>query len=258
MRISGVMLVATMAAGSVMAAELKTADEIIEFSSKKQAGYKTVSADYRQTMQMMGSPMQFSGHLWQQQPRQMRMEMDMPMMGQQAKMLMVLGTDGIMWQEMGLPGGKQIMKMDLNQMKGANPLDQADPSQAWKKQKEWMDFTLVGTEELDGQPVYVLEGKWKEAATKTPQGAAMAAMFSKSRLYLGQRDGYMHKMAQYDKAGSTVVMTMEFANVKFDEELPAKLFTYQPPEGAPVMDMTKMGAAMVGGQSSAPPPPPVK
>ena len=47
-------------------------------------------------------------------------------------------------------------------------------------------------------------------------------------------------MEQFDKANATVVMSMEFNNVKLNPTLAADLFKYEPAKDAKVMDMTEM------------------
>ncbi|MGD0650172.1 MAG: hypothetical protein ABSA97_03365 [Verrucomicrobiia bacterium] len=134
------------------AQESKSADGIFNFSTAKMTSYKTWSGDIVQTMNMFGSEVATKGSITQKQPRKMRMQTDMPMMGQQMKM--VLGDDGIMWQEMEMPGGKQVIKMDMAKVLSnamaqtgikVDPLKAMDPSQQWAANKEMMDFVAKGT-----------------------------------------------------------------------------------------------------------------
>ena len=93
--------------------EPKTADAVLTQAAAKLESCQTWSGDFRQSMNMLGGPMAFSGHMSFKQPRQMRMEMDMPMMGQQGKMLMVLGPDRVMWQQMEFGGQQKVIKMNM-------------------------------------------------------------------------------------------------------------------------------------------------
>ena len=244
---------------------LKTAQEIMDFSTAKSSDYKTWSADYTQTMSLMGSQMNVNGRMIQKQPRKMWMQMDMPMMGQQGKMTMVMGADGILWQVMDMGPQHQIMKIDMNKISsnttgqaGAqiDPIEQMDPSKQWAASRKMFDFTVAKSQQIDGQPMYVMQGRWKQAALTNVQTAMAAAMIGSSRAFIGQKDGFLHRMEQFDKSGTNLVMAMEFKNLKFNDEVPDSTFAYQPPADAKVMDMTSMVEMQMRGRTSAQTPPP--
>lgn len=259
-------------AGAARGAEpLKSADEIFDFSAAKMTNCTTWSGDFSQTMNMLGGHIASKGQIAHKSPRQMRMSMEMPMVGQNMKMLMttVLGRDGIMWQEADIGGVKRIIKIDMNHAMSnlvaqlglkTDPLKALDPSQQWERNREMFDYTVTGAEQLHGQPVYVLEGMWKASARTNRQVAALSAFTGKTRLYIGQQDGFVHKMDQFDRTNTNLFMAMEMSNLKFNEELPDAMFTYRPPPDVQVMDMTQMAGAILGGQSmpadNPPPPPP--
>jgi outer membrane lipoprotein-sorting protein len=247
------------------AQELKTAQEIMDFSTTKSADYKTWSADYTQTMSMMGSQMNVSGRMIQKQPRKMWMQMDMPMMGEQGKMTMVMGTDGILWQVMDMGPQHQIMKIDMNKIAsnstgqaGAqiDPIEQMDPSKQWAASRQMFDFTVAKPQQIDGQPMYVMQGHWKQAALTNQQTAMAAAMIGSSRVFIGQKDGFLHRMEQFDKSGTNLVMAMEFKNLKFNDKVPDSTFVYQPPANAQVTDMTPMVEMQMRARTSAQTTPP--
>jgi hypothetical protein len=194
------------------------------------------------------------------------MQLEMPAMGQQGQMTMIMGPDGIMWQLVEMGPRHQIMKMDMNKlsteaaakvgMKG-NPLDQFDPAKQLETTRAMYDFSPVAGKEIDGQPMYVLDGSWKQAALTNQEMATVAAMVSKTRLFIGQTDGFVHRLEQYDKSKTNIVVAMEFKNLKFNQDVPDSKFVYQPPAGAQVVDMTPLVGAQISGQdgSGAPPPP---
>ena len=258
------------------AEELKTAGEIMGFSSAKMATYKTWSADYTQSMSMLGAPMAINGRLLQKLPRKMWMQLDMPMMGQKGTMTVILGDDNIMWQVMDLGPQTKIMKVDVAKVISDtanltgpkfNPLDQMDPSKHWEATKEMYDYQKVDAKEGDGEGVYVMEGLLKPGAVTTvtnPQLAAEAARMGKARTSIGKADGFIRRLAQYDKSLTNLIMSMEFKNVKFNVEIPDSTFVYQAPTNAVVTDMTPMiemqmrareGASAPAAPNSAPPPP---
>jgi outer membrane lipoprotein-sorting protein len=243
------------------AQELKSPDGIFNFSTAKMTGYKTWSGDIVQTVNMFGSEVTTKGSITQKQPRKMRVQMDMPMMSQQMKMKMVMGDDGIMWQEMETTGGKQVIKMDMAKVLSnamartgikLDPLKAMDPSQQWAVNREMMDYAAQGSRDLHGEPMYVLEGNWKQDALTNKQVAAVTASLGKMVVYVGQKDGFVHRYEQYGKSGTNVIMSMEVSNLKFNEDVSDDSFKYQPPPGVQVMDMTQMGAGATGGRRSQP------
>jgi outer membrane lipoprotein-sorting protein len=240
-------MLGTLAAGTATGGEAKSAREIWEFVAEKAQTHKTMSADMKQSMSMMGTDMVMTSKVQHKKPNQVRIEMAIPIMGKESKMLLVTGADGIMWQEMSMAGQRQVMKIDTTQAKGGDgqKLDlngKIDPSEQWKETANVMDFTVLPEEEIDGQPVYVLDGVWNAEADKAPQFKAMKGMIAKSRIFIGSRDGYVRKMLMYGQDGKTVVMSTEFTNIKFDVEIADDTFVYKPEEGAKVVDMTGMMA----------------
>ena len=252
-------------ASAAHAQGLKTAQEIMDFSTAKTSGYKTWTADYAQTMTAMGSQMNMNGQIIQKPPRKMWMHMDMPMMGQQGKMTMVMGGDGILWQVMEMGAQNQIVKIDMNKIASNaigqagskfDPLEQMDPSKQWAASRRMFDYTVAKQQELAGQPMYVMEGIWKPSALTNQQMAAAAAMIGRSRVFIGQKDGFLHRMEQFDKSNTNLVTATEFKNLKFDGDVPDSTFVYQPPANAQVMDMTSMVEMQLRGRASAQTPPP--
>lgn len=244
---------------------LKTTQEIVNFSTSKMSAYKTWSADYNQTMNVMGSRMAMTGQVVQKPPRRVWMQLDMPVMGQQTKMTMTMGQDGVMWQVVQMGGQNQIVKMDMNKISSntfaqaglnGNPLDQFDPSKQWEIAKAMCDFTVVKGEQLEGQPMYVLEGTWKQAALTNEEMAAVAATTGRMRAFVGQNDGFTHRMEHYDKSKTNLVMAMEFKNMKFNQDVPDSTFVYRPPAGAQVMDMTPMVEMQMRARNKTPTPAP--
>jgi outer membrane lipoprotein-sorting protein len=234
---------------SANAAELKTAPEILEFSSAKMGSYKTWSADYSQSLNLPGGEMTVTGRMTQKPPRKMWMQLDMPVMGQVGKMTMILGEDGILWQIMQVGPRPQIMKADMNKVASDtasvtgtnfNPLDQMDPSKQWEGSKKMYDFKVVAVREGDGHGVYVMEGLSKPGAVTNQQLAAEAAKTGKMRVSIGQSDGFVRRMELYDKSLTNRVTAMEFKNLKFNADIPDATFVYQPPAGAQIADITEM------------------
>jgi outer membrane lipoprotein-sorting protein len=244
---------------NTLGAGLTTAEDVMKFSIEKSDAYKTFSADMSQSMSMMGATMTVNGHMQFKHPALMRFEMEMPMMGQTQKVLGVIGADKVVWQEMHMGTMTQVIKIDFEKtptnspaaaaMK--NPFDKMDPKQQWRTAQEKYDFKLVGTDELHGQRMYVVLGMPKPDAKWTPQETAIGMNSSQDKVHIGQQDGFMHKMEMLDKSGTNVFMSMEFTNLRFNEDIPDSQFEYKPAPGVQVMDMTQMMQQMM-----APPPTP--
>jgi outer membrane lipoprotein-sorting protein len=234
---------------AVHAEELKTTQEVLDFSSAKMATYKSWTADYLQNLSMPGGEMKISGQVLQKPPHKVRMQLEMPSMGGKSTMTMILGDDGVMWQIMQIGPKLQIMKSDMNivlkdtaTLTGGkfNPFDQINPSKQWDASKDMYDFKVVAAGEIDGQRMYVLEGLSKPGPYTSPPKAAEAAKLGKMRASIGQEDGFVHRMDLYDKSLTNVVTSMQFKNLKLNVDLPDSTFVYKPPAGEEVSDMTKM------------------
>jgi outer membrane lipoprotein-sorting protein len=270
-RAAGILMAASTMVASAQG--LKTTQQIVDFAESKTAAYKSWSADYDQSMSMFGTHMEVNGSVVQKTPHRVWMQLDMPMMGQHSQMTMVLGQDGVMWQVMKMGTQQQIMKMDMNKLGSnamaragmqGNPLDQFDPAKQLETTKGMFDLNVGATSQLNGQPMYVLEGALKPAAQANPQLASLAAMVGKTRVFIGQTDGFVHRLEQYDKSQTNLVMAMEFKNLKFNPDVADSTFVYQPPPNAQVVDVTEMMSQHAQPQGegaaapSSPPPPAAK
>jgi outer membrane lipoprotein-sorting protein len=247
---------------------LKTPQEVLDFASSKMPTYKTWSADYSQDMNVLGNKVAMTGQVVQKPPHRVWMRISMPVMGQQTQMTMVMGQDGIIWQVVKMGSQQQVVKMDVNKLDGktlaaagmkGNPLDQFDPGKQLESTREMCDFSLAGGRELDGQPMYTLDGTWKAAVLTNEQMAAAAALVGKTRVFIGQTDGFVHRLEQYDKSQTNLVMAMEFKNLKFNQDVSDAMFVYQPSPDAHVIDVTPTGGARMSvkpHEENAPPQPP--
>jgi outer membrane lipoprotein-sorting protein len=257
------MLVALLVAVTARGAEVpKTVDEILKISGAKTAGYKTWSAEVHQTINMMGVPLTLHGKTWFKAPRLMRTEMQMPMVGAAGQMLTVMGGDGITWQEMDLLGQKKVMKMNMSHLSSnitarsglnTDSTQNPDPSRAWENSKQFMDYTALPGAPIDGQPMWLLEGRWKKDASANPSLAQQMGLIGMMRLHIGQQDGFTHRIEQFDKTGEKMNVTMDFTNVKFNEPLDDAMFQYKPPAGIQAIDMTDMAGQMIQQGPTAPP-----
>lgn len=238
----------------------KTAQEIMDFADSKMAAYKSWSADYSQSMNVLGSQVAMSGQVVQKSPHGVWMQLDVPVMGQHSQITMVMNQDGIVWQVVQIGSQRQIMKMDVNKIGSnalaqagvtGNPLDQFDPRKQLETTRAMCNFNLVKGKEFDSEPMYVLDGTWKQAAFTDRHMAMAAAMVGKTRLFIGQTDGFIHRMEQYDKSQTNLVVAMELKNLKFNQDVPDSTFVYHPPADARVVDITPMVGAQTQPQEGA-------
>jgi len=245
------------AASAVVASAqgLKTPQQIIDFAESKTAAYKSWSADYTETRSMFGTHMKANGPVVQKPPHRVWMQLDM---GQDSQMTIVMGQDDVLWQIRKIETQLQIMKTDMNKLGSnvlaqagiqGNPANQFDPAKQLETTKTMFDFSVGAAKNLDGQPMYVLEGALNQTALTNPQLASLAAMVGKTRVFIGQTDGFVHRLEQYDKSLTNLIVAMEFKNLKFNQDVPDLTFVYHPPPGAQVVDV-----AAIMSQRSQPPP----
>jgi len=249
------MLVMALAVAAALGVEApKTADEVMKFAAEKSATYKTWSADMRQSVNLMGVPLSLQGRTWFKSPRSTRTEMQMPLVGALGQMLIIMGADGITWQEMDMLGQKKITKINMNQIAAnltaqsglnMNAMQNPDPARQWENDRQFMAYTLVSGGTIGAQPMWVLEGKWKPEAAANPVLAQQVATVAKTRLHIGQQDGFTYRIEQFDRTGEKTVATIDFTNVKFNENLDDAMFQYRPPAGIEAIDITDMSLQMI-------------
>ncbi len=226
--------------GSVRAEESSL--EVL-YKALENVPHNAYSADYVQTMEMMGVKVSSEGRVLGRRSGEMRSDIRTSTPVGEQQSLSVLGKDGILWQENNILGQKQIMKFDINALPAAMNMQGSAGVMLDRKKLDSMlggwDMKLRDNQDLDGTPVYVIEASIK-SDTNDPQLKKMAETFGKMLLYLGKKDVFMHRLEMFAPDGETPVITTEIRNIKFDMPLPDALFIYTPPEGANVMDMTDM------------------
>jgi outer membrane lipoprotein-sorting protein len=163
-----------------------------------------------------------------------------------ANMVQVIDLDRLQ-EELGQDLTEAFGGIDPGQQ--ANPLKNLDPD----------EVLLVGREDLEGTPTYVLEAGMERAVTAFQgMGALIPAT---SRFWVSPKDGLPRQAVYYDKAGQQM-FSQRFSKVDVTPDFSDDLFSFKPPADAQVMDMTDM---IIGMQSqfrkdpartapSAPPP----
>jgi outer membrane lipoprotein-sorting protein len=257
---------------------LKTPGEIMDFAASKMATYKTWAADYSQSISPAhGSQVTMKGQMVQEPPGRIWMQLDMPTRGVNTRMTMIMGQDGIMWSivtmklspvlSLGYVNGHftilrvptftqdppaQIAKKDMNKVGGgmkSSPAGDFDPVKQLETARARYDFSVIAARDIDGQPMYVLEGSLKQEMLANPEIAKAATVVGKTRLFIGQSDGFVHRLEQYSKSKpNSILIAMESKNLKFNLDVPDSMFVYQPPPGAKVLDTTPTSGTQVNGQ----------
>ncbi len=130
----------------------------------------------------------------------------------------------VMWNITESPQ-KQIAKMkyDPNQHSYFNPKD------SWKAMESHFDMKLMPDETIDGKSCWTI--------SMEPKDATMKAVQSKSVSYYDKKTGMSPKTITFGpdgKKAGEITMT----DIKIDADIPSDRFTYTPPAGAKVEDMT--------------------
>jgi outer membrane lipoprotein-sorting protein len=230
---------------------------------KKAESVKSYHQNSKMSMNMMGNQMEITGEMWVHDGK-MRMEMTMP----PGNMKQIIVSDGALTYTY-MPAMNMVQKMDMKKIREALGADaakkiggpvagnDADPFQGLDKSS----ITYVGSEELNGEKVDVIEGA--VAADKDAM-KDMPMMPEKARYWVATSDGMPRKMVFFGKDGQEM-LSQEFSNVTVDPKMDESLFVFKAPEGAQVMDMTdgviNMYNEMQKGSAPAmppvaPPPPP--
>jgi outer membrane lipoprotein-sorting protein len=159
--------------------------------------------------------------------------------GEAGEMNILVVCDGdFLWSETTHP---QMGIMVMKNKPDARQMQTGDSEEFRTK----YNLKVVGEEEFDGQPMWVLEGTLKAPAAADKAAAPGASDPEKARLSIGKKDNYLHRVRGYDKTGAEVA-DMQMTNIKVNGALAPALFKYTPPADAKVMDMTK-GMPSMGG-----------
>jgi len=134
---------------------------------------------------------------------------------------------------------KQIAKMKRD----PNSVTYFNPKAGWKQVAEHFELKLMPDETMDGKACWVMAMEPKDPTMKMVQ--------SKTITYYDKKTGLGHKTVTFGPEGKRsgeIIMS----DIKIDADISADRFTYTPPAGAKVEDMTKQDiGAMLGGKGDA-------
>ena len=220
-----------------------TVEELAAGMSQKWSSIQDLQADMTVGMQMFGKMMKVQGTIWQKD-KLFRAEMTLPPelvpqtdeSAEPVKVLMVF--DGkIMWQL--LPMMNMATKIDISELKGT--IKNAPFSKSFYSLPD-VSYQL-SEKEQNGNTYYFLETKEADKFVKNSPVAGMGVNMPTNMSFQGvgvwvNKDTLFPDRIEFYAQNKTPGMYVEFKNVKTDQGLASKLFTFQVPKDVQVMDMT--------------------
>lgn len=226
------LLFACTAAGTAAA---QTLEEIAQKLAEAYQKVESLSADFRTTQNIsmggMEQKMDLKGEMEMlRDGGQLKVRMEQTgqqsFAGQQQDIKMLMVSDGVNTWVLNEQGDGQKMAMKMK----AEPEQAQDPKAMLEAMREAGDVKVVGDEQIDGQDTWVLE--------ITPSGPAAQAM-ARQKMWFRKDIGMQVQMIGYDASGKEVMKSV-VTDVKLNPSIPEDRFTFTPPEGVQVMDMTNM------------------
>ncbi|MCG3138864.1 MAG: hypothetical protein HJJLKODD_02733 [Phycisphaerae bacterium] len=221
-RLSLVLAIAAFSGQAAWAAE--TPEELLNRMEAKFKDFKTISLTSRMSLQSPFAQIEAvtQSKMWRDgETVRTRSERDINRTdpnGQARQISSLVVNDGqFQWTE-----DKEGEQVNVTK-RPAPPQQPLDYSQLREKLKTGQ-VTLKDPEEIKGEPCAVLE-----LVVTAPQPETVKYWFS-------EKNGMMVKFVSQGAMSSTT--TLEVEGIKFDEALDAALFTYTPPAGVDVKDLT--------------------
>ncbi|MEW6756017.1 MAG: tetratricopeptide repeat protein, partial [Candidatus Latescibacterota bacterium] len=178
-------------------------------------------------MRMMGTTV--TQHLteWEQQGRS-RQEMT----GSLAPgVTITVGDSLVRWTY--VPALSMVQRLDLQRLREASAEGRAAAGGESFEGMARDSVAFVGTEALDGVEVYRLKGPGPGALQQQ-----LGLSFASVEMWLGKADGLVRKRVMYGTGGEEV-MSETRTGVEVNVALPDTLFSFTPPPGVQVMDLTE-------------------
>jgi len=186
--------------------------------------------------------MKVEGHIEFVKPDKLNMVMGVK---DEEKTRQYMYSDGMtIWQYM--PMFKVVSKVDLAALKKEFPNAEELVKNQSKSGNSVYDIEknnikYDGIKTLDGEDVYVFEGKMKPDAEK---GLDMPVDIASVKVWISVKDGLQRKVEYYDK-NNEAVLYQKMTGVKTNVEIPDSKFQFQVPEGVSVLDTTPRAREML-------------
>lgn len=186
-------------------------------------------------LQEEGGVMEIAGEIKYMKPDKLRMEIGVK--GEERTKQYMYSDGNTLWQYM--PFFKLATKVDLAQLKEEFPeaeelVKRQSNIQQAVSEIEKGNINYLGEEKLDGEKVYVFEGKINPAEKEKMD---MPIEIAKARLWISAQDGLQRKAEFYSPDGS-LVYYQKLSEVEVNLEIPLSEFEFQKPEDTNVLDTT--------------------
>jgi len=214
--------------------------EVMERIRKLAEDVRSFKAKMTVRTAMMGSTVTWRGEVTVKKPNMYKSVMNMNLGGVPGEQVTISDgrTQWIYQSQM-----KMVMKLDLKRLEEAGVGE-------YQKEKAGKDITkpfmgidresirYLGKESLDGREVYVFEGKPKGSFRGLKMGEGGVSPPARVRVWVGAKDGLLYKEVFYNDKG-TEMMSVEFEEVHVNVPIGDEEFSFTPPEGTQVVDMTE-------------------
>ena len=223
------------------------------------------SADIRQTIEMFGYRFTGTGRYLLAPDFQMRFEMKLQLTSETSGSLLEVCDGKVHWTSLKILDTHELERFDLERARKI--FDDPEFDQATRRLlikhlgfsgllpmlqglRDSQKFEQHEEAELDGKPVYVLHGSWKEEAFngvsvhRRPVTLATLPPFvpSKSTLWIDRSTGWPYRFefrSDRDAENETeTVIQLEFLNPRIGVELPKSQFVFEPPPDVEPRDRT--------------------
>lgn len=219
-------------------------DKVLKDIESKVRKIKSYSADVIITSEMMGKSMLTQGELLFKKPDSMRMEMVLEMYPDQKTIIV---SDGrTTWTYM--PSMKMAHKIDIARMKkefgglhkpggifeqhAKESGDILNPLQGFDKG----NIKFIGVDLTTEGDALAFEATYPDKMLE-PRSEQWGFTPSKAMFWILKDSGVTSKMDIFNKEGAKM-MSQEYKNIKLNPQIADSVFTFVPPEGTQVMDMT--------------------
>lgn len=140
-------------------------------------------------------------------------------------------------------GGKiSVMKMSPDANAASIPVTGKG---LFEQMKSAFTINVLPEETVNGKKCYVLELTPKETPEPPNIPNPQDIMPGKNKAYFSKDSGLQVQMIMFNQAGKPIT-TMQYKDIDFQAKIDPSRFTYSPPPGVKVMDMTEMMKSQKG------------
>jgi len=252
----GLTLILLVVGGVSSYGQLDNTEDVLGWAQEKAKDASSWKADVDQRVSMGEMEMTVTGSAMAKGAMQ-RTDFTMNVLEQSVKSIDITDASRVKWSIAEREGQKQITRVDTEQIReAAKEVDpDFDPAMLEGSAMEGRYFDIVGelhddlnlaltgTDTINGEPVYTLEGKPQvDAQDGLPQGVPERVV-----LQISQNDAFPRQVSVIMDDGTETVR-IQFRNIEIDLELEDTLFSYTPASDEQVLDATDSIIAMLRGE----------